>query len=124
MSHDDADEACRLRQRNRIVFGMTTLLLGVVGVVLLATPAFKRVMDERQLQLPTPTKALIGNYHLAPFVVLGWWVTLAMVRQAERSRKVATLFSRVSLVVAFFLAGAAVMAVTMPLVGLLKGLSK
>lgn len=124
MPHDADHEARQLRRESRIVFGLTTLLLGVFGVVLLATPAFKRVMDEQGLQLPSLTKAWIRNHRLASVLVLGWWVILAMIRQAERPRKVATLFSRASLVVAFVVAGATVMAITTPVMPFVIGVSK
>jgi len=123
MSLDATEQPRRIRTR-RVAFWLTPLALGLIEVVLLAKPVLRRYWDENQLQLPQLTKDLIGVPRVAPAVVFGWWVLLAMNWQAEWSRRAAGVMSRVSLVAAFALAGAAVMAVCLPTIGLLKGLSK
>ena len=116
---DEIAERTRTRRRIRLVFGLTTVLLGVLEVVLIATPALKRLADEYRLQLPSLTKNLFQLPRIAPAVVLGWWVFLAMNAQAKWSPRTASVISRVSVVLAFVLAGASVMALALPLLSLI-----
>ena len=76
-----------------------------------------------QLQLPASTKLLLGVSWIVFLFVYGWWAVL-LLNLVVNWPRLSFVISRVSLVMAFVLAGAIVMSITMPLIKLADGLSK
>ncbi len=120
MSHDAVRKP---RRRGWVTFGLTSGLLGIVEVLILLLPVAKRHSDEYQLQLPASTKLVLGVSWIVFLFVCGWW-SVVLLNLVVNWPRVSFVISRVSLVMAFVLAGAVVISITMPLIKLADGMSK